>query len=429
MNQILQSLRSADFLSRRRIIVWSTALLIGFGVALALIAGTSHGLNDYKGRPLGSDFSNIYAAGTWVREGKPTAPFDLARQYSREQAIFGLATLRFGWHYPPYFLAVAAPLAAMPYIPALLTWQLSTLLLYLLGLATLLRRTAPAIADDRLWILLAVAFPAAFVNLIHGHNGFLTTALISGGLALIDEEPILAGVLFGLLAYKPQFFAVVPMVLIAGGRWRALFSTFATVLGLTAAVTAVFGPEVWSAFFASTHFTRTVVLEQGSAGFNRIQSVFAWVRLWKGSIPLAYFIQGAVSIAAAFLAVIAWRKPASFADRAAALCLAAMLITPYCFDYDMTALAPAIALLAAQGIDRGFRPWEKSAMVLLWTVPIIAREVAAATLVPLGVWTMLGMAALIARNSLGGTATELLGMNRRPRGAIRQARVPAFGDS
>ena len=48
-------------------------------------------------------------------DGNPEAPFDLARQHAREQQIFGAATPFYGWHYPPFFLFVAAALALMPY--------------------------------------------------------------------------------------------------------------------------------------------------------------------------------------------------------------------------------------------------------------------------------------------------------------------------
>jgi len=56
---------------------------------------------------------------------------------------------------------------------------------------------------------------------------------------------------------------------------------------LTLAVTLAFGPEVWSAFLASTKFTRDVVLEQGDTGWHKIQSVFSWVRMWGGGVALA----------------------------------------------------------------------------------------------------------------------------------------------
>jgi hypothetical protein len=245
-----------------------------------------------------------------------------------------------------------------------------------------------------------MAFPAVFVNLGHGHNGFLTAALLAGGLAVLDTQPILAGVLLGLLAYKPQFAVAIPLVLIVSGRWRALAAGAFTVAALAVAVTVLFGTDVWSAFLASMHFTRTVVLEQGNTGFNKIQSVFAWVRLWGGSVPLAYVLQGVASAAAAIALVFIWRKPASFADRGAALCLAALLTTPYCLDYDLMVLAPAIALLGAQGLEFGFRPWEKSLLFLLWVVPILARGVAAATLVPLGPITLLLAGGFLMREAL-----------------------------
>src|SRR5262249_22539846 len=158
-------------------------------------------------------------------------------------------------------------------------------------------------------------FTAVFVNLTHGHNGFLTTALLAGGLALLDRRPLIAGVLFGLLAYKPQFAVMIPLVLLATGRWRTLAAGVATVAALTAVVSALFGTEVWHAFLAGSVFTRTVVLEQGNTGFNKIQSVFAWVRLWGGGVPLAYALQGAVSIAVAVALVVLWRSGESMARK------------------------------------------------------------------------------------------------------------------
>ena len=54
--------------------------------------------------------------------------------------------------------------------------------------------------------------------------------------------------------------------------------------------------------------------------------------------------------------------------KAAALCLAAILATPYTLDYDMMVLAPAIAFLPSDGSTRGFGPWEKTALAALWLV-------------------------------------------------------------
>lgn len=413
MNQILQALRNGDFLSRQRIVVWATALLIGFGVALAFMALTAHGLNDYRGRPLGTDFSNTYAAGKFVLEGKPTAPFDVHQQYAKEQVIFGHATPFFGWHYPPFFLVVAATFATLPYISALLLWSVSTLVLYLLAMALLLRKSLmPAIIKDPHWILLAVAFPAVFVSLIHGQNGFLTTALLAGGLAVLDERPVLAGMLFGFLVYKPQFLVVIPLALVASARWRALVSLFATILVFAMLVTVLFGPQVWPAFMASTHFTRTVMMENGGAGFYKSQSVFAWVRLWGGAIPLAYAIQGVASALSLGGVWLLWRGNATSADKRACLCIAALLATPYCYDYDLMILAPAIAVLVAQAMSQSFRPYERVLLSALWFVPMVARGVAQVTLIPIGVIVLLVGGAYIVIFGLQRSLTALWSVGR-----------------
>ena len=64
-------------------------------------------------------------------------------------------------------------------------------------------------------------------------------------------------------------------------------------------------------------------------------------------------------------------------------------------DYDLMVLAPTIAFLAAHGMARGFAPYEKSALGLLWLTPLIARSAAENLLMPLGVIAMIAVFGLI----------------------------------
>jgi hypothetical protein len=381
-----EALRAGTWLTRERVRLVALMLLAAALIGAVFIVVTSDGHNDRFGRPLGTDFSNVYAAGTFVLEGEAAAPFDPRRQYAREQAIFGKDTPFFGWHYPPFFLGLAAVLALMPYWLALLVWQGATLTLYVWVIRGVLGKEH---AKDPLWLLLALAFPAVFINLGHGHNGFLTAALMAGALLQLERRPWLSGILFGLLAYKPQFGLLIPLVLIAGAHWRAFIAASATVAVLALAVTFAFGTDVWAAFLASTNFTRTVVLEQGDTGWHKIQSVFSIVRMWGGGIDLAYALQGAVTIAVAGALAWLWRSSSAFPLKAAALLIGTVLATPYVLDYDLMLLAPAIAFLAADGASRGFSPYEKTALAALWLVPLVARGVAQLTLIPLAVPVML----------------------------------------
>ena len=178
MAGFIETLRSGAWLTRERVRLVALAMLAASVIGVIFLIATSDGLNDRFGRPLGTDFSNVYAAGTYVLDGKPTAPFDPALQSARERAIFGTDTPFYGWHYPPFFLGLAALLALMPYWLALLVWQGATLALYLSSMRAILSETRRRIggAKSPLWLLLALAFPAVFINLGHGHNGFLTAA-------------------------------------------------------------------------------------------------------------------------------------------------------------------------------------------------------------------------------------------------------------
>lgn len=405
MTNLVLLLRSGSFLTRERMRLWASGFLLASIVCLAFVGFTAHGPNDYAGRPLGTDFSNVYAAGVAVAQGDATAPFDILRQWKNEQAIFGAETPLYGWHYPPFFLLIAAPLAQLPYIPALIVWQASTLLLYLSAMRLLLLKSAsPQLALDRLWPLLALGFTAVFMNITHGQNGFLTAALFASALALLDERPLVAGLLFGLLCYKPQFAVVIPLVLAVTGRWRVFGAAAATVFVAAVSVTLLFGADVWSAFLSSAHFTRSVVLEQGGTGFHKIQSVFAWARLWGGLVTLAYGLQALAALVVLLALIRIWRGDMSMSHKGAALCLAALLVTPYSLDYDLVLLAPAIALLAAAGAEKGFADYELSCLALLWLVPIITRNIALYTFIPLAVPAMAVSLALIHKRCRGSRA-------------------------
>ena len=151
-----------------------------------------------------------------------------------------------------------------------------------------------------------------FVNLGHGHNGFLTAGLFGVALATLAAQAVLAGVLFGLLAYKPQFGLLIPLVL-AGDRALARLRCRRRDRRDAGARrhACLFGVDVWSAFLASTDVHAHVVLEQGDTGWYKIQSVFAWAaHVARRQSTLAYALQGAVTLAVAAALDLALAQPA-----------------------------------------------------------------------------------------------------------------------
>jgi hypothetical protein len=403
-----QKLRSGRWLTAERARAYTLILLALYGVAVIGWIALSGGLIDPNGKPIGTDFSSFYAAGSLALEGRAADVYNMAAHHAREQQLFGEATPYYGWLYPPLFLLVVTPLALLPYPLALAVWQGATLALYLAGMAAILRRIRhDDIALRRLWLPAALAFPAAFINLGHGQNGFLTAALLGAALVALPKRPILAGILFGLLAYKPQFALIIPVALVASGQWRTILAAGATVIALAAVSYVAFGPDLWWSFAASTETSRKLLLEQGDVGFEKLQSVFAAVRMWGGGVTLGYIVQGAASVVAVGSVAWIWRCSTDRDLKAALLLVATLLASPHVLDYDLMILAPAIAFMVAAGAARGFCDDEITLLAAAWIAPLLARGIAGSTGIPLGLITVLTLYALMMRRAIidsGGSA-------------------------
>jgi alpha-1,2-mannosyltransferase len=392
MTHIWQGLRSGQWLTAARTRGYSLMLLGICTVALAGWIGLSDGLIDRNGKPLGTDFSSFYAAGSLVLEGRAADVYNMAAHYAREQQIFGVGTPYYGWLYPPIFLLVATPLATMPYLLALAVWQLSSFALYLFVVGVVVRRMrARGEAIGPAWLAVAAGFPAVFINLGHGQNGFLTAGLFGAALLTFSTNAVVSGVLFGLLAYKPQLGLIIPIALLAAGQWRAVVAAGVTLIALAGITSLLFSADLWAAFAASTETSRKLLLEQGDVGFEKLQSVFAAVRMWGGGLPLAYAVQGAVSVAVACGTAWTWRSTCSYDLKAALLVVATLLASPHVLDYDLVLLALAIAFFARDGLRRGFGDFEISLLAAAWIVPLLSRGVAGLTGMPLGLLVMLAL--------------------------------------
>ena len=348
-------------------------LLLYLAVAIVWLA-MSHGALDPQGKPLGSDFISFWSASSLALGGEPEAAYDMARHYRVEQNTTGNSDIPYyAWFYPPTFLALALPLALLPYLWSLFAWLALSLAAY----AVVIWRISPRI--DALW--LALAFPAVLINLGHGQNGFLSTALIGGAILLLDRRPLLAGVLIGLLAFKPQLGLLLPLALIAGGCWKTFISAAITSVLFVLGTLAVFGVDAWAGFFAGMPMA-SQVLEQGLVGWEKMQSTFAAVRLLGGDVTTAYAVQAVVSVLAAAAVIHAWRAPVGLNIKAAVLVTGGLLATPFVLDYDLVLLALPITWITLDGLRTGFLGGEKFVLLLVWLLPLISRLVAAAAPLP-----------------------------------------------
>jgi arabinofuranan 3-O-arabinosyltransferase len=339
-----------------------------------------------NGSGIPSDFVNVWAAGKLALAGHAAAAYDWPTHKLMEETAVGHAfDGYFGWHYPPTFLFVAAVLSLLPYAAAYALWAFATFPGYLLAMR--------AIIGDRIGYLLAAAFPAVLPNFIVGQNGFLTASLIGGTLFLLETNPLAAGVLLGLLTYKPHLGLLFPIALAAGGYWRAFFTAAVVAVIIAAASWLAFGGEAWAAFLANIGHTSQAFLSEGWADWSKLQTAFGLTRTLGGSETLAWTVQAAVSLAAAVLVAIVWWSKAAYDLKAAALGVGVLLATPYLYTYDLVVLAVPIAFLLRFAAARGFLPGDLIGVGVACGLVLIFPFVKW----PVGFAALLVVAALLAR--------------------------------
>ena len=339
--------------------LWQWELALVAWLLLLPYILTAHGHMDFANHALGRDFVNYWTAGHLVAEGHIASIFDPVRFLNAEHRLFDPALPFHFWSYPPPALFLVAPLGVLPYIPALVLWSV-------FGVAILIPVARRMFADPRERILLVCA-PAVAINVALGQNGAITAALLIGGLALWRRRPDLAGVLFGLLVFKPQIGLLLPIAVIAERRWKTLAWAAGTAAAVVLLSAPIYGLDAWRGFLGPTLHTQSLMLTQGTGPFEwMMPSTYMAARVIGLPTVIAATLQGPISLLGAWMVWAAYRNSTDDEIKAAVLMMATFIVTPQSFNYDLIPAAGAALVLWRR--DRS--AWGVGLSLSVWGLPI-----------------------------------------------------------
>ncbi len=404
--RVARQLASGEWLNRKRLLLYTTILLVAeLAVFGFLIAGT-HGWIVPLDKPTTTDFVSFYAAGSLADAGTPAFAYNQAAHFAAEQAIVGKGIEYQYFNYPPVYQALFAPIAQLPYLVAFIAFETATLLLFL----TVARRV---LGDYSLAALVALlAFPQVWWNFGLGQNAFLTAALFGAATLVVDRRPILAGLCFGALCYKPHFALLVPLALGVGGHWRAFVAAACSAGVLILFSVALLGWDTWQAFFATAAASHTMY-ESGRILFGGFVSPFGAMRLMGASIGVAYAVQGGFTVIAGIVVTIVWRRGLSLPVRNAVLASATLLAVPLSLLYDMMLGAIAACWLLRSTDREVIPPWETTALALIYAATLGSRGLSQGLSLPINTVAAIGVFAIATRR-----AARELGITSLPRRSL-----------
>jgi alpha-1,2-mannosyltransferase len=363
--------RFTNWLTRERLIVWTMFLAIAeAGLFAFCVAGTHGWIVPIDHQP-STDFASFHAAGALADAGTPWLAYDHIAHHAAEQASSGIATAYNYFYYPPVFLLICAPFAWLPYLPSFLLFQAMSAIACHFAVK-LIRRDVP--------IVVLLAFPAVWWTFGTGQNALLTGALFAAGTALIDRRPILAGICFGALCYKPHFGLLIPVALIAGGYWRAVVSAGGTVMALVAASIALFGAQTWQAFCTAVAGSDSVYAAH-AIFMSGLTSPYGALMALGADRQVAFAAQ-ALAILIAVLAVTwVWRRQAPLPLRAALLLTATPVAVPVLMFYDLILVFVALVWLSCLWPAEP-RSWRVPATAAVFLGPLLSGNLSAQSIWP-----------------------------------------------
>jgi hypothetical protein len=337
---------------------------------------------------LGRDFLVFYYGGACARTGHYEQLFDLARTRQAEFATAAASGISMGtsfgpWWNPPFAAWLFAPLSAYPFSTALHLWWAISAVALAISLVLLCRMIPGGWKNKLLVPLFVLTMMPCFQAFCHGQNTFFSLLLLTTTVALWrSDQPLLSGLVCGLLFYKPQLGALVALALCISQGRRALLGIAITGCTLLWINVLTMPGTLHSMLYLMPDNMRWLQ-ELHRYRWERHVTFKAFWRLalqgWdKGptatSVKCLWILcETALLLPLAALAYKTFRQRGSPSqrDRLIAATIASMpLLMPFYFDYDILLLSVAVVVYAADRL-RAPAPtaalaWEDRWIVIAW---------------------------------------------------------------
>lgn len=332
------------------------------------------GLFDRAGNIKFQDFLQFPVAANLIAQSRAAQLYDDQVLANGIRRIVGHATsVQLRYFYGPQVALPFGALLDLPFLTQAGIWLGLSLLMYFACVYLIWKTCAGLRGHGRLVAIGAGAYPPLFHFFVRGQLSAVILVCVTGTyFAFRSRREWLAGVALGLLVLKPQFLVAIPLVLLLAGAWRAfagLVLSSATQLGLTY---LYFGSSVMRSYvnmlLRSALQPGTSELRLSPVQMHSLLSFWKMLIPWHGVVWVLYVLSalGAVLVAAAV-----WKSSTSLGIRFSALVLAAVLVNPHIYIYDLLVLVVPLLLLTDWVVRNADDPLATTVTSLLYLIFIL----------------------------------------------------------
>jgi len=370
-------------LTQRRILAHAVILVLCLWGVCAVDFATPSTF-DRAGNIKFQDFLSFYISGKLIAQGRAAdlynepirhsemltiaRPIDVAHEALFPPTAHTPTNVRIPNLYGPQVALVFVPLSPLSFLVAAQIWVALTLLIYFVCIYAIWRCCPNLRPHGKLTALAAFAFPPLFHVFVRGQISALVLACFTAGfLALKADRLWLAGVALGFLAFKPQFLVAIPLILLLAHAWKIFGGVILSAAAQLAFTRLYFGPTVVRNYFTMLrHTARWIDTAELSLAPIQMHSLRSFFSLLIPSPAIAFALYVLSSICVVWLASQVWKSQSPAALQFSALTLAAALVNPHLFVYDLLFLVPAFLLLTDWSLKNSQHPAKPALDVLLY---------------------------------------------------------------
>lgn len=349
------------------------------------------GIFDRAGNIKFQDFLQFPISARLIAQGRASELYDDPVLAEGIRAIAGNTKVRLQYFYGPQVALPFIPLLRFSFLTQAEIWVVLSLLMYF-GCVYLLWRTCSRLrACPGLVAIAAVAYPPLFHFFVRGQLSALVLLCFTAAYrAIRARHDWLAGIALGFLVFKPQFLVAIPLVLLLAQAWKMFVALALSAAAQLALSALYFGPAVMRAYSTmmlhSASQPGSTELTLSPIQMHSLRSFGSLLIPWPPAVWPFYLLSSFAVIA---IAAAIWKSPSPTALRVSALILAAVLVNPHIYIYDLLALAPPLLLLADWSLDNpqhSSTPALRILLYLAFLLPLFG---------PLARWTHLQLSVVV----------------------------------
>ena len=304
--------------------------------------------------PIGGDLIQEYVGGhIWNANREQLYDCKHSKSLQHDPSVVGFTWQESGYFpmvYPPFHYQFASLSSSMAYGKFIVTWMFSGAIALSVASFFFLSGFRDLRANSGGWFFFALLFTPLLVSINTGQKSAILLAILTITFVLLHRQrPLTAGLVFGLIAFKPYLAVLIGVVMLCKKQYRFVAGSFVTLTALIA-VSWIAAPTSWGQYiqvcFGMTEYIST-------SGYQLEQSHCLWgaIELLLGKQfpvlvkPLAIVAAiGVLTLLGRIMSGPIELSSSRFAFQFAACVIATVLVSPHFYTYDLSILLLPLAI-------------------------------------------------------------------------------------